>query len=134
MQILLGSASAELLKKHGLAQRELGATHIFVFNLQLGAAITLPFPILGPVILIKRKWLVYTDDNNLHDSESIKMLCHEFCHVRQILDWGSLTYLRRQVLARFKTRNLYARTAPEESECYSVQTQVEAYYHEARES
>ena len=78
---------------------------IFIFNCQLGGAITLPFPFLGPSILIKRKWLVYNNDNELQDSESIRLLRHEFCHVRQMLEWGTFTYLRRHILARFKTRS-----------------------------
>ena len=133
MRIRLGSASAELLTKHGVASRELKAARIFVFDFQLGEAITLPFPILGPAILIKRKWLVYNDDDELSDVESIKMLRHEFCHVRQILDWGGLAYLRRHLFARLKTRSLYAMNAPEESECYWAQAQVEAYYRRERE-
>ena len=137
MKIRLDSANAELLTRHGVAPRELKAARIFVFDFQLGAAITLPFPILGPVVLIKRKWLVYNNDDQLADVESIKMLRHELCHVRQILDWGGLAYLIRHVLARFKTRSLYARSAPEESDCYWAQAQVEAYYRrigETRES
>lgn len=128
MRIRPGSGSADLLMKHGVAQRELKAAHVFVFDAQFGAAVTLPFPILGPVILIKRKWLVYNDDDELKDAESIKILRHELCHVRQVLDWGSLAYLRRQIIARFKTMSLYAMTAPEESGCYWAQAQVEAYY------
>lgn len=134
MRIRLGSASSELLKKHGVALRELKAARIFVFDFQLGVAITLPFPIWGPVILIKRKWLVYDDDDELKDAESIKMLRHELCHVRQILDWGGLAYLRRHVAARLKTMSLYATTAPEESECYWAQAQVEAHYRQLRDS
>ena len=133
MKIDLESPSAELLKKHNVAKRELKAARIFVFGYQFGAAITLPIPILGPTILIKRKWLVYDDNDELEDAESIKMLRHELCHVRQILDWGGLAYVRRHILARIKTRNLYARSAPEESDCYWAQAQVEAHYHQGGE-
>ena len=81
MKIQPGGLSAERLRKHDVKLRELSAAHIFVFDWQAGAAITLPFPILGPVVLIKRKWLVYDDENELADSESLKKLRHEFCHV-----------------------------------------------------
>ena len=80
------------------------------------------------MILIKRKWLVFDDDDELEDSARIRILRHELCHVRQILDWGALAYLRRQVWARVKTLNLYARTAPEESVCYTAQARVAAHY------
>ena len=93
MKISLVSPSADRLIKHGVKTRELKATRIFVFNMQVGDAITLPFPILGPVILIKRRWLVFDDDDELEDSVKIKMLRHEFCHVRQIQDWGGIAYM-----------------------------------------
>ncbi len=132
MKIQPDTPSAERLMKHDVRLRELDAAHIFVFDWQAGAAITLPFPILGPVILIKRKWLVFDDEDELADDRSLKKLRHEFCHVRQILDWGGLTYMRRQIWARVKTRNLYAKSAPEESSCYSAEAKVEGYYHGRR--
>ena len=128
MKIALDSPSAERLEQHGVAQLELEAARIYAFDMQLGAAVTLPIPILGPVILIKREWLVFDDDGELAGEERIRMLRHELCHVRQILDWGGLAYMRRQLWARVKTRNLYASAAPEESECYSAEAEVKAFY------
>ena len=130
MKIKLDSPSAERLKKHGVSLRELKAAHIFVFDMQAGYAITLPFPILGPVILIKRKWLVFDDDDELEDSARIRILRHELCHVRQILDWGALAYIRRQLWARVRTLNLYAKTTPEESVCFTAQAKVAAHYNQ----
>lgn len=129
MKIDLDSPSAERLTQHGVKKRELNAARIFVFDLQLGAGITLPIPILGPVIFIKRKWLVFDDDDELEDSANIRMVRHEMCHARQILDWGGITYMRRQLWARVTTRSILARTAKEESVCYSAQAKVTAFYH-----
>ena len=56
------------------------------------------------------------------------MLRHELCHVRQIQDWGGLAYIRRHIWARIKTRSILARTAIEESVCYSAQAKVTAFY------
>ena len=128
MRIALESPSAERLIQHGVNRKELKAVRIYVFNMQLGAAITLPIPMLGPTILIKRKRLVFDENDDLEDSEKLAILRHELCHVRQIIDWGGLTYMGRQLLARVKTLNLYAKTAPEESVCYSAQAKVEALY------
>ena len=114
--------------QHGVELSELEAARIYAFDWQLGAAITLAVPILGPVILIKRKWLAYDADGELADSESLKKLRHEMCHVRQILDWGGLAYFRRQLWARVKTGSLYAKTSPEESECYAAEAKVTCFY------
>ena len=132
MRIALESPSAKRLMQHGVDPRELRASRIYVFDFQAGAAITLPIPILGPTILIKRKRLVFDEDNELEDSERLAFLRHELCHVRQILDWGGLAYMRRQLWARVKTLSLYAKTAPEESACYSAQAEVEAFYRDRR--
>ena len=128
MKLQPDTPSASRLMQHGVELSELKAARIYVFDWQVGAAITLAVPLLGPVILIKRRWLVYDDDGELADNESLKKLRHEMCHVRQILDWGGLAYLRRQLWARVKTGSLYARSSPEESECYSAEAKVTRFY------
>ncbi len=55
----------------------------------------------------------------------------------RLLYWGlvicvGLAYMRRQLWARVKTHSLYAKTAPEESVCYSAQAKVEAFYRNRR--
>ncbi|PZC47514.1 MAG: hypothetical protein C1O27_001461 [Chloroflexi bacterium] len=131
MKIPLNSPSAGLLRLHGVADDRIKATRIFVFNRQKGGAITLPLPFLGPTILIKSHWLVRGPDGELEDCDSLELLCHELCHVRQIQEWGAFAYLRRQLLARIKTRSVFAKSAPEEAECYEIQQRVHQRYHEA---
>ena len=131
MKIPLNSSSAGLLRLHGVADDRIKATRIFVFNRQKGGAITLPLPFLGPSILIKSHWLVRGPDGELEDSDRLQLLCHELCHVRQIQEWGALTYLRKQLFARIKTRSILAESAPEEKECYEVQQEVHPHYHQA---
>ena len=128
MKLQPDSPSASRLTQHGVKLSELVAVRIYVFDWQAGAAITLAVPLLGPVVLIKRRWLVYDGDGELADNESLKKLRHEMCHVRQILDWGGLAYLRRQLWARVKTGSLYAKTSPEERECYAAEAQVTCFY------
>lgn len=128
MRISPESRSAQVLTFHGVGRRQLEATRVFVWNFQLGSAITLPVPIVGPSIFIKRAWLDYDEDGELRDSAHIKMLCHEFCHIHQIQEWGSVKYVARHLLARIRTRSVLARSAPEEEECYSVQERVGRYY------
>ncbi len=128
MKLQPGTPSASRLMQHGVELSELRAARIYVFDWQAGAAITLAVPLLGPVVLIKRRWLVYDGDGELADNESLKKLRHEMCHVRQILDWGGLPYLRRQLWARVKTGSLYAKTSPEERECYAAEAQVTWFY------
>lgn len=128
MKLQPDTPSASRLMRHGVELSELQAARIYVFDWQVGAAITLAVPLLGPVILIKRRWLVYDDDGELADDESLKKLRHEMCHVRQILEWGGLAYLRRQLWARVKTGSLYARASSEESECYTAEANVTRFY------
>jgi hypothetical protein len=131
MKIPLNSPSAGLLRLHGVADDRIRATCIFVFNRQKGGAITLPLPFLGPTILIKSHWLVRGPDRELEDCDSLELLYHELCHVRQIKEWGTFTYLRKQLLARIRTRSILAQAAPEEAECYEVQQEVHRHYNEA---
>ena len=128
MKLQPDTPSASRLMQHGVELSELEAARIYVFDWQVGAAITLAVPLLGPVILIKRRWLVYDDDGELADNESLKKLRHEMCHVRQILDWGGVVYVCRQLWARVKTGNLYARASPEESECFTAEDKVTCFY------
>ena len=133
MRLQPDTPSAIRLMQHGVELPELEAVRIYVFGWQAGAAITLVVPLLGPIVLIKRRWLVYDDDGELADSESLRKLRHEMCHVRQILDWGGLPYLRRQLWARVKTGSLYARASPEESDCYAVEDKVTCFYRSRRQ-
>ena len=128
MKITLDSLSAQRLAVHGVESRELQAASIFVFDFQLGAGITLPFPVLGPVILIRGRWLRYDRDGELEDAATLKVLRHELCHIVQILDWGRFAYLVRHLMARIRSRNLFAEDQPEEECCYRAAQRVEDHY------
>ena len=128
MRFQATSPSGAFLMQRGVSERELAAARVFVFNFQVGAAITLPLPFFGPVILIKRAWLAKDVAGELADTEHVKILCHEFCHVRQILAWGTCAYAAKHLWARVRTLSLSAKSAPVESECYDVQRAVGAHY------
>ena len=128
MKIQQNSLSAQRLIQHGVTPAELAAARIFRLKPPNGDGLTLPIPFFGPIILIRRGWLIYDDDGELEDSDNLKMLRHEFCHVKQILEWGVPTYLWRHIWARIKTRSMLAKSSPEESGCYSAQDDVVAFY------
>ena len=133
MRIRTDSSSAQRLRAHGVTDDEMEKARIFVFNQQAGAAITLPIPLLGPTIFIKKKHLVFEPavdggEPQLEDGPSIALLRHEFCHVGQILEWGSLMYMARQVWARVRSRNLYAKETPEEAPCYQAEREAREHY------
>ena len=128
MRIAYDSPSGQRLAQHGVERRELEATRIYGFDFQLGAAITLPIPFMGTSIFLRRKWLVYDEEGELKDSWDLAILRHELRHVCQILDWGGVVYMARQLWARVKTRSLYARESPEESHCYEAEARVYEFY------
>lgn len=133
MRIRTDSSSAQRLRTHGVTDEEMEKARIFVFNQQFGAAITLPIPLLGPTIFIKKKYLVFEPpvdggESQLEDGPSIALLRHEFCHVRQILEWGSLMYMPRQLWARVRSRSLYAKETPEEAPCYQAEREAREHY------
>lgn len=128
MRFQANSPSGALLMQRGVGEPELAKARVYVFNFQVGAAITLPLPFFGAVILIKGAWLARDTAGELTDTEHVKMLCHEFCHVRQILAWGTCAYAAKHLWARVRTFSLLANSAPEEAECYDVQRAVEAHY------
>lgn len=70
------------------------------------SAITLPYTNKRAIILYNSPLL----------SESMQR--HELCHVAQLIRWGILRYYWKHIIARIKTRNLYASTHPIERECY----------------
>ena len=128
MRIATDNPSADRLARHGVGPSEIAATRFYVFNYQKGAAITLPVPFLGPVVLIKGERLVRDADDELTDGPDIRFPVHELCHARQVLDWGTLRYLARHIRARIQTRSILAKSAPEEVPCYEAQEAAEASY------
>ncbi len=103
----------------GVDPENLATTRFITFNLQLGDAITLPIPFVGPVVLIKSKFLEF-DGHELKDAPSLWLLRHELCHVAQIRRWGSLGYVLKHLWARMRTRSILATDSDVEAECYEI--------------
>ena len=106
----------------GVEPEDLARVHIIRFDFQVGAAITLPVPILGPAIFIKSKWLDF-EGQELRDDRSLSLLRHELCHVAQIRRWGAVSYVMRHLWARVHTFSVLARSSSVEAGCYEVQRQ-----------
>ena len=135
MRIDISSPSAQSLRQHGVSDEAIEKTRIVLFNQQAGDSITLPLPLWGPFIFIKAKHLHFdspTDGSEpqLEDGPSVALLRHEFCHVDQILKRDTVKYMSRQIWARFKARNLYAKETLEKSPCYHAVEDIRERYHQ----
>lgn len=128
MKILPDSTVGQRLTAFGVAPNEMAATHVFCWNLQAGGALTLPLSNQTAVILAKRRYLPQTQEGELQDGRHIALVRHEFCHVRQIRDWGAITYLIKHVWARIKTRSILAVDSDVERPCYEAQARALVEY------
>ena len=124
MRFAPDSVSGLRLIAHEVGEAEIAATQFFRWNFQIGGAITLPLPFLGTCVFIKSKHLVLDENGDLDKAGTISIPVHELCHSAQIAEWGAFTYLRRQIWARIKTFNVYAKSSPEEKPCYEKQDTV----------
>ena len=129
MRFQPGSPSAQRLAQHGVDEAEIAATRWYVWNFQIGAAITLPVPFLGPVVFIKDGRLPIGADGELEDAQDLRFPVHELCHARQVLDWGTARYIVRHLLARIRTFSVLAKSAAEEVPCYDAQQRVWDHFH-----
>lgn len=131
MNISPNSVVGRRLLGFGVAEEELAATHVFRWDLQLGAALVVPLSDHTAVILVKSRYVPQCSEGELCDGRHVPLLRHEFCHVRQIREWGALAYLGRHIAARIKTRSILARDSDVEKPCYEAQYRALAEYDEA---
>ena len=113
---------------NGAGEAEIAATRWVVWNWQVGYAITLPVPLLGMFVFIKRDHLVLDENGDLADTAEIRYPIHELCHSKQVLDWGVARYYWRHIAARIRTRSMIARESDVETPCYEIQGEVLATY------
>ena len=106
-------------------------THVFRWDLQPGAAGAFPLSGRTAVILAKSRYLPQDSAGRLRDGRHVALLRHEFCHVRQMLEWGTMTYLGRHIAARIRTRSILARDSDVERPCYEAQYRAQAEYDQA---
>lgn len=129
MRIAPDSDVGRRLVGFGVTEPELVATHVFCWDVQVGAALTLPLGGGSAVILAKGRYLPRAPVGGaLRDGRHVALILHEFCHVRQIREWGCLTYLGKHVAARIRTRSLLAVDSEVERPCYEAQARAEAEY------
>ena len=103
----------------GADPADLDKATFIVFNFQVGAAITLPVPFLGGLILHKSKYLDGAH-KEFKDTPDLWLVRHELCHVSQIRRWGVARYLAKHVWARVRHVSLLAKSSDVEACCYKV--------------
>ena len=131
MRIQSDSIVGQRLLGFGVTEEEMAATHVFRWEWQFGAAVTLPL-LNGPaVILAKSRYVPQASVGVLSDGRHVALIRHEFCHVRQVREWGAVTYIGRHIAARIKTRSILARESDVERPCYEAQYRAEAEYEKA---
>lgn len=103
----------------GADPADLERATFIVFNFQAGAAITLPIPFLGGLVLHKSRFL---DDarKEFKDNSDLWLVHHELCHVDQIRRWGVAKYLAKHVWARLRNFSILAESTDVEAGCYQV--------------
>ncbi len=128
MKIQPNSVVGQRLLGFGVTGEEMVATHVFRWDWQFGAAVTLPLSKGAAVILAKSRYAPQASVGVLSDGRHVALIRHEFCHVRQIREWGALNYIGRHIAARIKTRSILARESDVERSCYEAQARAEAEY------
>ena len=131
MKISPDSGVGRRLLGFGVTEEEIAATHVFCWDMQVGAAVTLPLPNGAAVVLAKDRYLPQDPTGRLQDGRHVALLRHEFCHVRQIREWGVLTYLGKHIAARIQTRSILARDSDVERPCYEAQRRALAEYEDS---
>ena len=131
MEISPDSVVGRRLLGFGVTGEEIAATRVFQWDLQLGAALTLPLSDHTAVILAKDRYVPLDSRGQLLDGRHVALLVHEFCHVRQIREWGALTYLGKHIAARIETRSILARESDVERPCYEAQRRALAEYEDS---
>lgn len=131
MKISPDSVVGRRLLGFGVTEEELAATGVFQWDVQPGAAGTFPLSGESAVILAKGRYLPLDSRGQLRDGRHVALLRHEFCHVRQIREWGALSYLGKHIAARIQTRSILARDSDVERPCYEAQYRAQAEYEDS---
>ena len=131
MNISPDSVVGRRLLGFGVTEEELAATRVFQWDVQPGAAGTSPLSGETATILAKGRYLPLDSRGQLRDGRHVALLLHEFCHVRQIREWGALRYLGKHIAARIQTRSILARDSDVERPCYEAQRRALAEYEDS---
>lgn len=121
MKISPASVAGRRLLGWGVTEDELRRTRFYAFDLQAGGAITIALPMKRAAVLMKRKYLVRTQQGELADGRHLALVRHELCHVSQVKRWGLFGYWARHLWARIQSRTLLAEKTFAEAPCYEAQ-------------
>ena len=117
--------SGKRLRKYGVSSAALKRVHVYAVAWLPKAAMTVPVPFLGCVILVRKNLLDLELDGVLADSPALGVLLHQYCHSYQRLQWGFLPYLWRHFWSWALLQGVPAAHRQVERECYEAVSRVE---------
>ncbi|MBI4202253.1 MAG: hypothetical protein HY532_03960 [Chloroflexi bacterium] len=124
MRISPESTSGTRLRKYGVSVKALRSTTLVRVWWMPLAAVTIPLPIGGCMMVVRRRALVRDSEGALADSGALAPLVHQFCHVHQRLEWGFALYIARHVWNRLAPRGVPEQALQVEREAYRAAREV----------
>ena len=132
MRILADSPSGRRLRRHGVSSNALSKTRVYPVGWLTGIRVTVPLPLFGTAVFIKRDMLKWDAEGELAEGPELAPLVHQLCHAHQRLEWGLVRYLWRHLRARLRRGYGPIRFSQVERECYEAARQTVEYYQQER--
>lgn len=114
------SVTGKRLRRHGVSSRALNAARVFGIIWPRSTGFILPLPFIGPTIIIARRYLDRELDGQLADNSTLAYLVHQYCHVLQRLEWGSVIYAWRHIWVRLISKGIETPRLQVEREAYEA--------------
>ncbi len=122
------SVTGKRLRRHGVSSRALNSARVFGIMWPPFSGFILPLPLVGPMIIIGRRYLDRERDGQLADSSTLAYLVHQYCHALQRLEWGAFKYIWRHVWARLISKGVETQRLQVEREAYEAARKTRESY------